>query len=503
MKKTVKVTYNADTLQTEIIVDGQPFDTSRINGKEIADWAYPFMMRKIKWNGFYDEMVEALGGEKAFDLVFKGSEEALAELKEAWEDAPVTIIDNEKGDKVVIIEYDADKLSTKITVNGQPFDTSRIEGREIEDWVYPFMMRKVKWDGIFEELAKVVGSEEYSIEFSGSDAAMKELMEECPETVKILTKGILNTQDTLTLDELNRNEDDDIEINDKNLLYAISGFINSDTLNKMSDFLHKFYSAKEENYNVLFKFVNDFNELIKNFKYADDDENESELEKAAEKFVSTLSSCFKCDGNMVTISLKWFCKIIGEIINTNDKNFQNIMPYLKSVKPRLETLLRELEDDFNSNFDKIFMFFVEADEHSPEDSYFIIDILWYHFYLFDKENDYELEKIKSQGKKSSVAGIAGGALAGGLLSLIPVVGIPLAIGAGAMGGIISADTTNEKSKAAYDKYSNNVKEFIYNFTIIFTMWYVADGVVAMYENNVEEAGQDVIDTDDDNFFDEI
>lgn len=185
MKKTVKVTYNADTLQTEIIVDGQPFDTSRINGKEIADWAYPFMMRKVKWNGFYDEMVGALGGEKAFDLVFKGSEEALAELKEAWEDAPVTIIDNEKGDKVVIIEYDADKLSTKITVNGQPFDTSRIEGREIEDWVYPFMMRKVKWDGIFEELAKVVGTEEYSIEFSGSDAAMKELMEECPEGVQI------------------------------------------------------------------------------------------------------------------------------------------------------------------------------------------------------------------------------------------------------------------------------------------------------------------------------
>lgn len=101
MKKTVKVTYNADTLQTKIIVDGQPFDTSRINGKEIADWAYPFMMRKVKWNGFYDEMVGALGGEKAFDLVFKGSEEALAELKEAWEDAPVTIIfDEDTADEI-------------------------------------------------------------------------------------------------------------------------------------------------------------------------------------------------------------------------------------------------------------------------------------------------------------------------------------------------------------------------------------------------------------------
>ena len=80
---------------TEITVDGQSFDTSRINGKEIADWAYPFMMRKIKWNGFYDEMVEALGGEKSFDLIFDGSEDDLNELKEAWEDAPVNIISEE------------------------------------------------------------------------------------------------------------------------------------------------------------------------------------------------------------------------------------------------------------------------------------------------------------------------------------------------------------------------------------------------------------------------
>ena len=95
MGRTVKVVYHADTLQTEITVDGEPFDTSRINGKEIDVWAYPFMLRKIKWNGFYEEMVEALNGEKEFDLVFEGSEKALAELKEAWEDAPISIITQE------------------------------------------------------------------------------------------------------------------------------------------------------------------------------------------------------------------------------------------------------------------------------------------------------------------------------------------------------------------------------------------------------------------------
>lgn len=40
MSKTVRVTYNADTLQTEITIDGQFFDTSRINGRPIDEWVY-------------------------------------------------------------------------------------------------------------------------------------------------------------------------------------------------------------------------------------------------------------------------------------------------------------------------------------------------------------------------------------------------------------------------------------------------------------------------------
>ena len=190
MSKIIKVTYNDDTLETTIIVDGKEFDTSRINGKEIADWAYPFMMRKVHWNGFYDEMVKALDGEKVFDLVFEGSDEALAELKEAWEDAPINVIAGEQGNIVTII-YDADILSTEITVNGQVFDTSRINGKEIEDWVYPFMMRKVKWNGIFNELKNVLGTNDYKIQFIGTSAAMKVLMEECPEVVTINFEEII------------------------------------------------------------------------------------------------------------------------------------------------------------------------------------------------------------------------------------------------------------------------------------------------------------------------
>ena len=193
MAKTVKVTYNSETLETTIVVDGKNFDTSRINGKEIAVWAYPFMMRKVRWNGFYEEMVQALDGQEAFDLVFEGSEEALAELKEAWENAPVNVVSDDE-ENIVIINYNAESLTTEITVNGQNFDTSRINGKEIEDWVCPFMMRKVKWDGIFEELKNVLETEIYKIQFSGTLEDMNVLMEECPETVKISYQTTDNCQ---------------------------------------------------------------------------------------------------------------------------------------------------------------------------------------------------------------------------------------------------------------------------------------------------------------------
>nr|DAO95790.1 MAG TPA: Sel1-like repeat [Caudoviricetes sp.] len=188
MGRTVKVVYHADTLQTEITVDGEPFDTSRINGKEIDVWAYPFMLRKIKWNGFYEEMVEALNGEKEFDLIFEGSEKALAELKEAWEDAPISIITQENL-PLVKITYNENPLITEILIDGKVFDTSKIKDMEIEDWVYPFLVKKIKWNGIFDELAQAVGSESYVIQFVGDTQFGELLKSESPSSVIINVDG--------------------------------------------------------------------------------------------------------------------------------------------------------------------------------------------------------------------------------------------------------------------------------------------------------------------------
>ena len=87
--------------------------------------------------------------------------------------------------KIVKISYNADFLKTTITVDGKEFDTSRIDGREIEDWVYPFQIRKVKWNGIFNELADFIGSDNYNVTFSGKDEDINFLKEECPKTVNI------------------------------------------------------------------------------------------------------------------------------------------------------------------------------------------------------------------------------------------------------------------------------------------------------------------------------
>lgn len=216
MSKIVQVTYNAETLETTITVDGKSFDTSRIEGKKIEDWAYPFMMRKVRWDGFYDEIVSALDGEKEFDLVFEGSDEALAELKEAWEDAPVNVVCGYNNVNSVEISYDEKSLSVSITVNGEDFDTSRINGKEIEDWVYPFMMRKVKWGGIFEELSKAVGSNEYDIVFSGARNAMKALMEECPETVTISYQKSDSSDSKIVSTE---NNESNISVHNENVIY--------------------------------------------------------------------------------------------------------------------------------------------------------------------------------------------------------------------------------------------------------------------------------------------
>lgn len=182
MVKKVKVTYNSETKHTDIIVNGTPFDTSRIAGKEIAEWAYPFLVKKIRWNGFYEEIKTFNDGDGNFAVQFDGSDKDLSVLKDALKDTAAKIAG--LNNKVVIL-YKTEPLSTKITVNGKVFDTTRITNRSIDEWISPFQFKDVAWAGIFAELEEYLGTDEYSVQFVGKTEEMTELMNECPENVNI------------------------------------------------------------------------------------------------------------------------------------------------------------------------------------------------------------------------------------------------------------------------------------------------------------------------------
>ena len=576
--KTIKVIYHADTLETTITIDGETFDTSRINGKEIADWAYPFMMRKVKWNGFYDEMAEA-SGEKEFNLIFEGSEADLNELKEAWEDAPVHIITENSDTPDVVVEYDEKNLTTKITVKGEEFDTSRINGKEIEDWVYPFMMRKVKWNGIFEELSAVIGSDEYILEFSGNEKQLDILNENCPETVTIRynpkTNSDKNEDDEevficyrydenreffsennsnndeeysqndsedefVNNDVYDLDEDDDDEYDDEDdeyddddedeydeeddedddeddddgeeeqteesILRLIACQIDTDCLKEIINFFVNYSSSQIENYETLSNYINQFFDLrYKSAECSPDYET-------VQEFINIFSNKF--EGNhMIIQPLIWFLNILKVISENKPDKFQDTISYINSVIPRLENLISELEEDFDKNCDKIFEFLEEMDENSPYElvensqkkKYIVSDVMDYSFSLEDAKNNAKLDSINSKDKKKDAGLIAGSAVAGGLLSFIPIVGIPLALGASTFAGKVLADDTNLEFDIEFKRFSNEINTFFYNYIIIYIIWLFFPQLLNECMSNAEEyAGLNNIGFDEsDDFFDKI
>lgn len=185
MGKTVKIKYDSNTFETRIMVGERIFDTSRINGKEISDWAYPFIVKNIRWNGIYDELKSFVGETEKFQIQFDGAEKDLDVLRTALKDTSVRVAG--MNNKVVIL-YKREPLTTKITVNGKVFDTSKLQNRYIDEWVSPFQFRDVKWDGIFQELERFIGTDLYTIQFVGEQDDMKELMKTCPENVDIFFK---------------------------------------------------------------------------------------------------------------------------------------------------------------------------------------------------------------------------------------------------------------------------------------------------------------------------
>lgn len=186
MANIVKVYYDSENLVTKIIFNGEEFDTSRIENKKIEEWIYPFLIKGIRWKGFFNEIKEYNGNSDNFIVKFDGSEQYFKLLEKSLEGSNARII---SSDNNVVILYKKEPLSTIITVNGKAFDTSRLAGRKIDEWVLPFEISETKWDGIFSELSNFIGTDDYSIQFAGEQEDMLELVNNAPDTVNISIKA--------------------------------------------------------------------------------------------------------------------------------------------------------------------------------------------------------------------------------------------------------------------------------------------------------------------------
>lgn len=184
MAKVVNVKYDANTLKIQISINNQMFDVTRIQHRPIQDWLYPLIVKKVRWDGLYEEL-KAFTGLDEFSILFDSDDQSLAVLQNAMLSYPVKV--SGTNNRVVIL-YNTNPILTKITVNGKVFDTTRIANRPIDEWVYPMQFGDIKWDGIYAELNTYFGVDYYHLQFVGDQSLTKELMDECPAHIDITVR---------------------------------------------------------------------------------------------------------------------------------------------------------------------------------------------------------------------------------------------------------------------------------------------------------------------------
>ncbi|WP_195368926.1 zinc ribbon domain-containing protein [Coprococcus comes] len=193
--KRVKATYIKDNGELKITYNEKKFDTSRIKNISIEQWAYPFLNKGIKWNGLYEELKDFTGCTE-FILQFDSDEESFATIKNALASQPVKLVGT---NNTVTIVYSENPFSTRITINGKVFDTTLLQNRCIDEWIQPFQVREVHWNGIFKELEDYIGTDKYTVYFMGDQKLMSYLIDACPETVSIFYKAFKVHQKSKTL----------------------------------------------------------------------------------------------------------------------------------------------------------------------------------------------------------------------------------------------------------------------------------------------------------------
>lgn len=177
----VKGSYEKDKAILTFTYKDKMFDTSVIKNLAVEQWAYPMMYNGSKWNGLYEELSRFVGKEE-FALQFNSDEKSFHTIKTAMSGHPVKMVGM---DNWVVIKYSENPFTTNIEINGRRCDIELIKSRCIDEWISSFSIRDIKWDGIFDELAKIIGVDTYNINFEGDQTFMEMLIDNCPEGINI------------------------------------------------------------------------------------------------------------------------------------------------------------------------------------------------------------------------------------------------------------------------------------------------------------------------------
>lgn len=83
---------------------------------------------------------------------------------------------------VVSLRYDNAARHTEICAGERSMDTACIEGVTIEEWLYPFKLKNIRWKGIYGELSAFLGTEQFVLLYEGTEQERKMLEQALAET---------------------------------------------------------------------------------------------------------------------------------------------------------------------------------------------------------------------------------------------------------------------------------------------------------------------------------
>lgn len=181
MESIVKMVYKKDLNILKISCNEKSFDVSRIKDIPIEQWVFPFCSKGVKWNGLYEEL-KAFTESNDYTLYFNSDDTSFEIVKYALSETSAKLIGT---NNIVTILYNENPFTTKIAVNGNVFNTARIQNRSIDEWINPIQIRDLQWNGIFEEITEFIGTDIYKIYFIGKQEFMKLLIDKCPKNVDI------------------------------------------------------------------------------------------------------------------------------------------------------------------------------------------------------------------------------------------------------------------------------------------------------------------------------